>query len=203
MTQEEYNKYKDVMLTYNGNWNLGDLILKDRNEDGRISAEDKKIIGNQIPRYTFGFNFGLDYKKFDFSCFFQGVGKVDGYVTNVMVKPLNQISGRIDHYKNTFHPANPNYDATLPRYHATWEFNYENYQSYWVQDASYIRLKNIQMGYSFQLNKLNISNLRLSVSGENLLTLTKFMAWDPETEIGSSSMYPIAAIYSFGVNITF
>jgi TonB-linked SusC/RagA family outer membrane protein len=203
MTQDDYEKYKDLMHTFNGNWALGDLILKDRDGNGSIGSEDKKVIGNQIPRYTFGINFGFDYKNFDFSCSFQGVGKADGYVTNVMVKPLNNISARIDHYEKSFHPSNPNYDAIFPRLHASWEFNYENYQSYWIQDASYIRLKNVQLGYNFKLPQLGIDRVRMSLSGENLFTLTKFMAWDPETAVGSSNMYPIVAIYSFGVNVTF
>ncbi|MDR1937437.1 MAG: TonB-dependent receptor [Tannerellaceae bacterium] len=203
MTQEEYDKYAEVMHTFDSRWAIGDLILKDRNGNNRIDSDDKKVIGNQIPRYTFGFSFGFDYKHFDFSAFLQGVGKKDGYVTNVLVKPLNNISGRVDHYEKTFHPAAPNQDAIFPRYHATWEYNYETYQSYWVQNASYLRLKNMQIGYSMSFPESGISQLRFMLTGENIFTLTKFMAWDPETAIGSSSVYPLTAVYSFGVNITF
>ncbi|MDR1332738.1 MAG: TonB-dependent receptor [Tannerella sp.] len=200
---ELYEKYKDVMHTFNGNWNIGDMILHDRSGDGKIGAEDKIVMGNQIPRYVFGLNLGFDYRNLDFSCFFQGVGKADGYVGNVMLKPLNNISARVDHYEKSFDPLNPDPKAFYPRLTAAWEYNYETNQSYWVQNASYVRLKNLQLGYTFRLPRLGIEKLRLTLSGENMFTLTKFIAWDPETEAGSIDMYPIVAIYSFGVNVTF
>jgi TonB-linked SusC/RagA family outer membrane protein len=203
VNEEQFEKYKKVMQTFNGNWNIGDLIINDRSKNGSIGAEDKIIMGNSIPRYNFGFNFGFDYKNFDFSCFFQGVGKADGYISNVMLKPLNNISARKDHYTNSFNPENPNPNAFYPRMLASLEYNYDNNLSYWVQDASYIRLKNMQLGYTFHLPKAGIDKLRLTVSGENIFTLTDFIAWDPETEVGSTTMYPLVAVYSFGVNITF
>ncbi|MDL2208214.1 TonB-dependent receptor [Parabacteroides sp. OttesenSCG-928-O15] len=203
VNEEQFEEHKAVMRTYNGNWNIGDLIIHDRSKDGKIGAEDKIVMGNQIPRFTFGVNLGFEYKKLDFSCFFQGVGKADGYVTNIMLKPLNNISARMDHYTDSFNPADPNPKAYYPRLLATYEYNYDQNLSYWVQDASYIRLKNVQLGYTFNFPKLGIEKLRLMFSGENVFTLTNFIAWDPETRVGSSSMYPLVAVYSFGVNVTF
>jgi TonB-linked SusC/RagA family outer membrane protein len=202
MRQEDVDKYGAMMKAWNGTWALGDLILKDLNGDNVIDGADKKVIGNQIPRYTFGLSLGLDYKNFDFTAFLQGVGKVNGYVNNVMLYPLQQISGRVDHYEHSFYPDNPNYDAWYPRMLDTWLQNYQ-YQSFWVQNAAYVRLKNISVGYSFALPQLGISRMRVSLSGDNVFTLTKFRVWDPETPIGVERCYPLTSTYSFGLSITF
>jgi TonB-linked SusC/RagA family outer membrane protein len=203
MRQEDYDKYHEMMQARTSTWNIGDMILKDRDGNGRIDGNDKTVIGDQTPRYTFGLNLGFNYGNFDVSAFFQGVGKVDGYVNNEMQKPLGNISGREDHWAKSFRPSNPNYDAIYPRLLADWEYNYSTNQSYWVQDASYLRLKSMQIGYTFELPKLGISKLRVNLSGENMFTLTKFTAWDPEAPVGTNTFYPLTAIYSVGVNITF
>ena len=86
--QEKYEQYKDVMLTYNSNFSMGDIIIADLDKDGKITEADKKIIGNQIPRYTFSLNLGFNYKALDFSAMFQGVGKVDGFLGRDILKRL-------------------------------------------------------------------------------------------------------------------
>jgi hypothetical protein len=78
------------------------------------------------------------------------------------------------------------------------------YSSYHVLDASYVRLKNIQLGYTFRFPKAGIDRLRVMFSGENVFTLTKYWVWDPETPLLNAwGSYPIPATYSLGVNITF
>ena len=72
--QELYDKYAPMMQKYNPKWGMGDIIIKDRTGEGVINDEDRTVIGNSIPRFTFGLNLGFEYKGFDFSCFFQGVG---------------------------------------------------------------------------------------------------------------------------------
>ncbi len=201
-TQDEYEKYKDLMHTYNANWNIGDIILEDRNNDGQIGADDKTIIGNQIPRFTFGLNLGFDYKNFDFSCFFQGVGKADGYVTEELIKPMGVYSALEEHYTQSFNPKNPTDDAYFPRITNSWAYNYAN-MSHWVQNAAYVRLKNISLGYTFKISSWGIDRLRVMLSGENLFTLTKFKIWDPETKVGARSTYPQVAVYTMGVNLVF
>lgn len=194
-----YDKYVDVMRTYNNNWGIGDIIIKDRDENGRIDAYDKTVIGNSIPRFTYGLNLGFDYKGFDFSCFFQGVGKADGYVTGEAIQPMGINSARKDHYEDTFDPANPRSGCYYPRVLSS-DYNY-GYMSHWVQDASYVRLKNLQVGYTFKIK--NINRLRVYLSGQNLFTITKFRTWDPETAVGARGMYPNVAVYSMGVNLNF
>ena len=70
--QELYDKYAPMMQKYNPKWGMGDIIIKDRTGEGVINDEDRTVIGNSIPRFTFGLNLGFEYKGFDFSCFFQG-----------------------------------------------------------------------------------------------------------------------------------
>lgn len=201
-TQEDYEKYEKVMKTFNPKWGIGDIIIEDRKKDGKIDADDKTVIGNSIPRYTFGVSLGFDYKKWDFSCIFQGVGKADGYITHEGIQGLNGggvNSPRKEHYEKTFDPANPKPGAYFPRTLKS-TYNFEN-MSHWVQDASYIRLKNIQIGYTFNVKGFN--KFRVYVSGENLFTITNFMTWDPETPVGSRTVYPHVSVYSAGVNLIF
>jgi len=198
-TPEQFEKYSAIMKTYNPNWNIGDIIILDRNKDNKIDADDKTVIGNSIPRYTFGLNLGFEYKGIDFSCFLQGVGKADGYVTDEALAPLGINTVRKDHYKDTFNPANPQSGKYYPRVLQSYSYNY-GYFSHWVQNAAYLRLKNMQIGYTFNL--ASIPKLRVYVSGENLLTLTKFRTWDPETPVGGRSFYPNVTVFSFGVNMS-
>lgn len=199
--EEQYKKYEKQMKTFNPKWNIGDIIIEDLDKNGKIDASDKTVIGNSIPRYTFGLNLGFDYKNWDFSCFFQGVGKADGYVINEAIQGLNGGINcpRIEHYEKTFDPNNPKSGCYFPRTLKS-TYNFEN-MSHWVQDASYVRLKNIQLGYTFNIKGFN--KFRVYLSGENLFTLTKFITWDPETPVGSSTSYPNVSIYSAGVNLIF
>ena len=198
-TQEQYEKYAKLMHTYNKNWGVGDIIIEDRNGDKKIDADDKTVIGNSIPRFTFGLNLGFEYKGFDFTCFFQGVGKADGYVTSEAIQPMGINSARKEHYEEMFNPENPQKGMYYPRALSS-DYNY-GYFSHWVQNAAYIRLKNLQLGYSFKLKGFN--QLKVYLSGQNLFTLTKFRTWDPETEVGARGLYPNVAVYSMGVNLNF
>lgn len=199
--EELYEKYKKIMKDYKPAWSLGDIILEDTNGDGKITSEDKQVIGSGIPRYTYAISLGADYKGFDFSCQFQGVGKADGYVTYEAISSMGTNSARKDHYTDTFDPAHPRSDAYYPRTSAVANgYNFEN-MSHWVQDASYLRMKNLQVGYTFKTKV--IEKLRLYFSGENLFTITNFRAFDPEVSIGSRSHYPNVRTLSFGVNANF
>lgn len=198
--EEQYNQYKDVMKTYNANWGVGDLIINDRDHNGTINADDKTVIGNQIPRFGYGINLGFAYKNLDFSCFFQGVGKVDSFWGRDKIEPLGVMSALEEHYTDSFDPKHPNPDAYYPRILSSWRHNYDNF-SHWVQNASYLRLKNLQIGYSFSFPKAKIEKLRLTLSGQNLFTITKCRVFDPESAIVGFS-YPNVAVYSFGVNLT-
>lgn len=201
-TQEKYEQYKDVMQTYNPNFSMGDIVIKDLDGDKQITEADKTIIGNQIPRYTFSLNLGLNYKAIDFYAMFQGVGKVDGFLGRDVIEPLGSQAAMEEHYYESFDPSNPTTGKYYPRMTLASRLNYAN-MSHWVQDASYLRLKNLQLGYTFKFNKnFPIEKVRLYLSGSNLFTLTKYRVFDPENGLNSTS-YPNVKVYSIGVNVVF
>lgn len=201
-TQEKYEQYKEVMLTYNSNFSMGDIIIEDLDKDGKITEADKKIIGNQIPRYTFSLNLGFNYKAFDFSAMFQGVGKADGFLGRDIIEPLGSQTAMEDHYYDSFNPSNPTTGKYYPRMTLANRLNYAN-MSHWVQDASYLRLKNLQIGYTFKFGeKVPLERARVYLSGSNLFTLTKYRIFDPENQLNTSS-FPNVRVYSVGASVTF
>jgi TonB-linked SusC/RagA family outer membrane protein len=190
----------------------GDLKFLDLNEDGIINANDRTNIGNPFPKMSFGFNLAADYKGFDLQLLFQGT-----YGNKIMnAKKIDMNSGvgwynaPKDLMAKAWSPTNPTNDQ--------FQINADNTNnlqvSDWlVEDGSYLRLKNVQLGYSLPQNILthyNISGIRVWLGAYNLLTFTKYTGLDPE--IGNSSplnngvddgYYPQSATYMMGVNITF
>ena len=207
------------------NWRAGDVMYRDLNEDGKIDTGsytlddhgDLKIIGNTTPRYNYAFDINLAWKGIDLRMFLQGVGKRDYFQKGkyffgscgwskwgTMV--LRQ---HLDYFRDD--PESPlglNTDGYYPRPYLDSEKNVQ-WQSMYVQDASYLRLKNLQIGYTFPqtlTKKIGIQNLRLYFSGENLLTFTKMTnLFDPETigENETGNVYPLSRTYSFGLSVTF
>lgn len=190
----------------------GDIKYKDLSgpegvPDGKIDLDhDRVVIGNSIPRYNYGITGNLGWKGIDFSFFLQGVGKCDGYIKG---------AGRHAFMDGNYHPQkihldrwsyeNPDPKASYPRF--TFKQNHNGrLSSFWIEDASYLRLKNVQLGYSFSkqwLKKLRVEKLRIYFSGDNLLTFTDFLeSYDPETPVSSGNTYPQIKTYSFGVNVT-
>lgn len=201
-TQEKYEQYKEVMSTYNSNFSMGDIIIEDRDKDGKITEADKTIIGNQIPRYTFSLNLGANYKAFDFSAMFQGVAKVDGFLGRDIIEPLGSQTAMEEHYYDSFDPSNPTTGKYYPRMTMASRLNYAN-MSHWVQDASYLRLKNLQVGYTFKFGENSpVERARIYLSGSNLFTLTKYRVFDPENGLNTTS-FPNVRVYSIGANVTF
>lgn len=204
----------------------GDIMYTDLNGDGKIDEGantitdhgDLRIIGNSTPRYNFGFDLGANYKGFDFRAFFQGVLKRDFFQNSDY---FWGVSGRKwwsiamvehkDYFRNDpEHPFGENLDAYYPRplFGGTAGKNIRP-QSRYVQDASYIRLKNLQVGYSFNKNvtgKLHVNRLRVYISGENLWTMTKMSSiFDPETVGGGwgGNVYPLSKVFSGGLSLSF
>ncbi|WP_302314470.1 SusC/RagA family TonB-linked outer membrane protein, partial [uncultured Parabacteroides sp.] len=200
----------DKSELYGGTWAAGDVSYVDRNNDGKITKGktlsnmgDEKIIGNDTPRYSYGFTAGFEYKGFDFEMFWQGIGKRDYMcggnafwgITSEWDTPLKEA---LDYWT----PENTG--AYFPR--PTWVNggNRQNTDRY-LQNAAYLRLKNLTIGYTIpqkHLSKVGISRLRVYVLGENLLTFTPLIdSFDPETLNNMS--YPIQKKYSIGLNLTF
>jgi TonB-linked SusC/RagA family outer membrane protein len=185
----------------------GDLKYKDQNNDGIINDNDKVVLGSTIPRYTFGVNFNGSYRGLDLSFLLQGVGKGNSYLYGPGIMPFSvgNLGGTIlEPNKDRWTPATPN--AKYPRL-AFGESNNEQNSSFWMKDASYMRLKNIQLGYTFPTSisgLAGIKKLRLYVNGSNLFTLDNFWdGFDVESPVGTVSVYPQVKVYSFGLSANF
>lgn len=191
-----------------GTVKAGDIKYKDQNGDGLINESDKIIIGGTIPRYTYAANLAASYKGFDLSVLLQGVGKADGYLNGPGVQPFSvggALGGTIrEENKDRWSPDNPN--AKYPRL-AFGESNNEQASSFWRRDASYLRVKNVQLGYTLPANlakKISLNRLRIFANGSNLASFDRFLSgYDVEAPVGSGSIYPQVKLYSFGLEATF
>ncbi len=163
----------------------GDIRFKDLNDDGLLSEEDKDYIGNPFPKMTYGLSFNANYRGFDLYIHLYGVyGNKIFMATNKWIEGIHSNSNAGISALNHWTPTNTN--TNIPRPIAGDPNNNLAISDRYIKDGSYSRLKNITIGYSIHskfLNKLSISNLRLYIQGQNLLTITKYPGWDPE--IGS------------------
>lgn len=185
----------------------GDLIYEDVNQDGVIDQDDRTVIGNFIPKYSYGFNLDFGYKGVDLGLFFQGVGDVAVYsygFGNDAVR--NPRANPIDDWLKRWTPENPS--TEFPRI-VRGEQNNVQTSSYWLRDASFLRLKNIQLGYTFpespSFRSMGLSSLRIYFSGQNLWTITDATQWDPETfpSETNSRQHPQTKVISIGLNASF
>ena len=209
-----------------GNWGAGDIMYADLNGDGKIGkgsdtlAEhgDKVLLGNSTPRYNFGLNLDAQWKGFDMKVFFQGTLKRDYMPSDgatmfwgaVGYWQTNFFEPHMDYFRpaDTTSPLGANVDGYFPRPLESGKNRLA--QTRYVQDASYVRLKNVTLGYTLPsewTKKFAVNNLRLFVSGENLLTITSLVdTFDPET-IGVGNWdgctYPLSQTFSFGLSATF
>jgi hypothetical protein len=182
----------------------GDIMYKDLNKDGVITlADDRQIIGNPFPRYTYGFRGDLEWKGFDFNLFVQGVGKASGYIYNAARHAyINESSNPQKFHLDRWTPENPG--ASYPRF--TYQLTHnQRFSTFWLEDASYVRIKNIQLGYTLPvrlIEKYRISRLRIFASADNLFTETNFFyAYDPETPVSSGGYYPQVKTFIVGINL--
>lgn len=185
----------------------GDIRYVDQDGDGKITAPNDLIyLGTTQPRYEFGIHFGGSWKGFDFSALLQGVAKRSFYLNGEAFQPFRDSWSNYSYtyFSDYWTPENPN--ALLPRLYAGVKHNYQ-YSSHWLQNAAYVRMKNLQVGYTFKpewTSKAKIEKLRVYFSGENLFEFSKlFKYYDPELTMVSGYMYPIMRNYSIGLNVTF
>jgi TonB-dependent starch-binding outer membrane protein SusC len=184
---------------------LGDLIYEDYTKDGKITADDqvRTKYGN-TPQIMYGVMLGGSYKNLDLSVLFSGQAQVSQYVLPESGTIGNFYSTWAD---NRWTPANPN--GSYPRVdeRASASVNGGQYNStFWLNDASFIRLKNVELGYTINnrlLSAIKISNLRVYASAFNLFTITKVKDYDPEGTSGSGQFYPQQRIINLGVYVRF
>ncbi|MDD5150474.1 MAG: TonB-dependent receptor, partial [Flavobacterium sp.] len=185
----------------------GDFRWTDINGDGAITNEDKQNLGSPLPKYTFGMTINLEYKGFDFMAFaqgaagnkiFQGLRRLDILNANYQTDALSRWTGP---GTSTSYPRLTNNDTNG---------NFGNMSDFYLENGDYLRLKVVSFGYSLPSNfvaKIKASKIRVYVTGENLLTLTKYTGYDPE--IGGNvfgidkGYYPQAKSFMFGANVQF
>lgn len=178
----------------------GDIKFKDLNADGQINADDRTFIGNPIPKVTYGINFNAEYKNFDISFLLQGVEGVDRYndlkqILDYDSRPFNSTTAVLNSWNGE------GSSNTTPR--VTFNNNGGGHvSSVFVEDASYLRLKNLEIGYTFNQSVLGLKNLRLYASGQNLFTITNYTGLDPEsTSLIDKGTYPQSKSFIFGAKV--
>ena len=179
---------------------LGDIMYADLDDNGNITPEDRDIIGNPFPKYSYSFNLGASWKNFDLSTFWQGVGGIYRYSWETSTDIRGNLTSR---WVNRYSADNIN--APMPALGNTMN---DSYSSFWLEKSDYLRLKNLEFGYTFrqaELAKVGISSIRVYFAGSNLLTFTPLKNWDPEKSSGDTrnDVHPNMRTYSFGLNIQF
>lgn len=188
----------------------GDLRYVDTNKDGKLTADDREYCGSSDPKIIYGFNINAGWKGIDLSLMFNGAAGVkrlfDGY------EVYGNFSGDAAHPATIWRDAwtPDNHDASMPRifYDTNSASSSRSVQSdFWLQDTSYLCLKNLQLGYTLPkgwLNSVGVENIRIYYSVENLLTFDKMkINIDPESTSQRLSSYPLLRTHAFGVNVTF
>lgn len=178
----------------------GDIRFKDLNGDGQINADDRTYIGSSIPTLTYGFIFNCSYANFDLSFLLQGVDNVDRYndlkqILDYDSRPFNSTTAILGSWNGE------GTSNTIPRVTQN-DNGGSRISSVFVEDASYLRLKNIEIGYTFSNSLVGVNNLRVYASAQNLLTFTNYTGLDPEsTSLIDQGTYPQATSIIFGVRV--
>lgn len=225
----------DQSFIYSGAWFPGDMKYIDQDGDNAITIGDntvdnpgdKKILGNSTPRYQFGVNLNASWKGFDVSATIQGIGKRDldlrglGVFRGPANGPLHAsvYVEHLDFWRDETSPLGANPDAYFPNPYAQYigqnGKNYDYPTDRYMQNGAYVRLKNMQIGYTLPgsvTQKVKIKSARIYLAGENLLTYTKLTTmFDPESFKGRTEgyggrpgdQYPLSRVLSIGLNINF
>lgn len=197
------NAHKSIVQP--GDIKYRDVSGPEGKPDDMIDEYDKVVFGEPFPHYTYAIKANIAWKGWDFSCYFQGVGKVNGYLSDEARHCfINDYSVPKVEHLNRWTPNNPN--GSYPRLYQGQSHNLM-FSNYWLEDASYLRLKNVQLGYTFPnkwVSKLGMNHVRAYFSADNLLTFTKYFgSYDPEVRETSGSIYPQVKTYVFGLSVNF
>ena len=193
------------------NAKAGDLKFVDHNGDGKITDADRQYMGSATPKTTFAFTLGMTWKKLSFSAMFQGVGGAKAlYVGKYML--LSDVEGNFNRSSGILNAWSPtNTGSDIPRLSKNDpNGNFTTASDWYLENASYLRLKNVTLSYDLsdvfrKWSHLNDRNSRLSVyfSGENLATITGYSGMDPECGGWDALKYPVSRVLSVGVKLTY
>ena len=189
----------------------GDLKFVDFNNDGKIDDGDRQYVGSAMPKFTFALSGGFNWKGFTFDMMLQGVaGNKIAYVGKQMI--LSDVEGgfnRVTDILNAWSPTNTG--STIPRLSKNDpNGNFSRPSDYYIENGSYLRLKNVTIGYDLTKALQTLSHFadrgstcRVYVSGENLLTLTKYSGMDPEMGGYDTIKYPVSRVFAFGIKLNY
>ncbi|MCC8360641.1 SusC/RagA family TonB-linked outer membrane protein [Salinimicrobium sediminilitoris] len=183
---------------------LGRIRYADINEDGVINAQDRTFIGDFYPDFAYGFNFNAEYKNFDLAMNFSGeYGKdlYNGIRGNEFTYGTGNWSTAV---LDAWSPDN--FDSNIPAVNLTNPNDELRASSYFIEDASYLKLQSLTFGYNLDANyleRIRMKSLRLYLQGENLFTITDYSGLDPELEGVSGAIYPIPRVFTIGLNLQF
>lgn len=202
----QYQLKEGVVRVNDFNPQPGDIKYKDLSGDGIVDLDnDRKVIGKQFPDLSYAWSVNLDWKNWDFNMFWQGVAGIDGYTYYEIATCFSGFANMGDWWLDRWTPENPvnkyprlTNDGTRNNIHST----------FYMEDASYLRLKNIELGYTFDkklLPALGACKIRLYGSIQNALTFTSYKGFDPEQETGETraEAYPQTRIYTVGLSVNF
>jgi TonB-linked SusC/RagA family outer membrane protein len=185
----------------------GNLKFEDVNGDGKLDYKDKQGLGNTIPKFTFGLTPNFRYKGFDLSLLIQGIAGVNAYTQNNFTHVFWENRVISTKWRDAWTPQNTNTNIPSIKYNDTWD-NSES--SFWVHDMSFIKLKNIQLGYTIPnrfTTKLALQKIYLYANAQNVFSLVNkdYEGYDPErnTFDSGNNLYPVPRIISFGINLNF
>ncbi|WP_158871504.1 SusC/RagA family TonB-linked outer membrane protein [Maribellus comscasis] len=201
---EEARAYE---VTQWGKLQGGDIRYIDLDDDGAMTGDDRFVLGNPIPRWTYSLNLDAKYEGFDLALFFQGVGKRDGYISGWYAYPFSNASTVLEQHLDRWYEGNPNPDAAFPRLSINQHSNNTQPSTFWQVSAAYLRLKNVQLGYTLPASLLkgkSISNVRIFANASNVFTISDLpIGMDPESPFSVQGSYPLISTYAFGVQVKF
>lgn len=190
----------------------GNFIFSDTDNNGIVNANDKVILGNPIPDFNYGLNISMTYKDFDLTMFFQGVYGNEIFNQKKYTYYFDYSNNVVSDVLKAWSPTNKNTNIPIMK---TQNTNGGNSlpSEFYIEDGSYFRMKNLQIGYTFPksvLNKINFNKLRIYAGVQNLFTVTNYSGYDPEVSSNAlfsrgidSSSYPNARTFTFGFNASF
>jgi TonB-dependent starch-binding outer membrane protein SusC len=191
-------------ITKPGDIRYADISGPNKVPDGIVDANDRVVIGNPYPRWMYGFNAGFEFQGFDLNAIFQGVSQLDRILNSNGQLPLEgDRNNALAYWIDRWTPENPS--STLPRVGG---INNAQFSDFYVEDVSYLRLRNIELGYNLPIDiskKAGIQKLRIFASGQNLLTFTKLKNFDPERASGGATdqLTPLFKVFTTGINLKF